>query len=440
MKNIICKAGPKSRKIAKKDDAIITKASVPRERPTVLEKGKGVYLWDKDNVKYLDFSSLIAVSSVGHGNPDIYKAIKEQAAKITHVAGNDFYHENMPILAEMIANSMPIKGKKRVFFSNSGTESVECAMKLARYYTKRTGYLAMNNCFHGRTFGSVSMTNSKMIIRAGFEPFLPVVAHTEFPYCYRCPFGETDSNSCGRKCLDYIERVTFKKEIAPKNIAALFVEPIQGEGGYIPAPDWYFKELKKICSKHGILFVADEVQSGMGRTGKMWAMEHYNTEPDIICSAKALGGGMPLGATVFKEKYDVWEAGSHSNTFGGNAVCTASSIAALNFIKKKNLVRNAEKVGKHILSRMKEIQEKSKTLGDVRGKGLMIGLEFVKDKKTKAPNPKFRLNLMNACLNDKLLLLGGGKSVIRIAPPLVITKEEADKGIDIIEKNLKELE
>ena len=406
-------------------------ACSPKEVPLVIDKGRGAYLWDASGDKYLDFSSLIAVSNVGHSNPQVTKAIAAQLKKITHTAGNDFYHEGMAFLSQKLVKKTPWLHK--VFLGNSGTEAIEAAMKVTRYNKRVPRFIAFDGCFHGRTFGSLSMTSSKAVHREGFAPFLPQVSHFPFPNPYRMDREDPTSYVLG------IMEHAFKTTVPATEVAACFAEPIQGEGGYIVPPSDFYPQLKKLLDEHGILFVADEVQSGAARTGKFWAIEHWKVKPDVIAFAKGIGGGMPIGGIVLNRKLDNWKPGSHSNTFGGHALSTAASIAAIDFIDSKKLAQNAERQGKYLMKGLNEFKEEFEVIGDVRGKGLMIGLELVKNKGSKEPDPKARKKLLDHCFKEKLVLLGAGESTVRIAPPLVIGKTECDKALEVIEDSLRKL-
>ena len=423
--------GCKECNIVIQSDRAFNAACSPKEVPLVIDKGKGAFLWDVDGTKYLDFASLIAVSNVGHSNPYVTKAISAQLKKITHTAGNDFYSPPMSFFIQRLVQETPWLHK--AFLGNSGTEAIEAAMKLTRYYTRRTRFVAFDGCFHGRTFGSLSMTSSKAVHREGFAPFLPQVSHFPFPNPYRIEKEDPTSYVLG------IMEHAFKTTVPASEIAAVFSEPIQGEGGYIVPPDNFFKGLKKLLDEHNILFVVDEVQSGAARTGRFWAIEHFGVKPEVLACAKGIGGGMPIGAIIFDKRLDTWPPGSHSNTFGGHALSCVAGSAALDYIKDFKLAENAERQGKYLMKRLHQLKDDSEFLGDVRGKGLMIGLEFVKDKHSKEPNPKARARFFEGCFDDQLIVLSAGESSVRLAPPLVINKQQCDTALRVVEENLKKL-
>ncbi len=426
-----------SDKIVKKDHELIS-PSYTRSYPLAIDHGERVYIWDADGKKYLDFTSGIAVANVGHANPEVVKAVKKQAEKILHHAGTDFYAEIQVKAAEKISSVTPGRFRKRVFFTNSGTESVECAFKLARYYKKRMRMIAFLGAFHGRTYASMTLSAAKILHKDHFAPLVPGVTHTPFPYCYRCPFGLEYPN-CRLRCLDYLEDEILKKITPPDEVAAVFVEPIQGEEGYIVPPKEFHKKLKKLCKKYGFLYVVDEIQTGFARSGYMFASEYFGVTPDIITLAKAIAGGLPMGACVSRKEIMEWPPGSHASTFSGNPVACAAAIASINYIKKKKLWKNAERLGKIGLKYLSELKEKYEFIGDVRGLGLMIGVEIIKNKERKEPDAKRYKKLLFDAFKKGLLLLGSGSTTIRIAPPLVITQEEFEKGLEIFSSVLEGL-
>jgi 4-aminobutyrate aminotransferase len=358
----------------------------------------------------------------------VVAAIQKQAGELIHMSGTDFYYESLVTLAERLSKIAPMPGPHRVYYGNSGAEAVECAFKLARYHTGRQQVIAFFGAFHGRTMGALSLTASKPQQRRRFAPLVPGVTHVLFPDVYRK--GEQDALACAR----FIEDKVFKTTVPPEEVAAIFIEPVQGEGGYVPAPPVFLQELRKICDKHGILLVADEVQSGAARTGKWWAIEHSGVHPDIVCMAKGIASGMPLGVTLSKAEIMDWVPGSHASTFGGNPVCIAAALATIDVIEREGLLRNAEEVGNHILQRMKDWPAKHRLVGDVRGRGLMIGLELVTDKQTKQQANTERDRVVELAFERGVLFLGSGPSTIRIAPPLITTKEQADVAIDVLEE------
>jgi len=418
-------------------DAEWTSTCYIKEYPLVVSRGKGVMVEDVDGNRYLDFMAGIAVSSTGYGHPQVVAAIKNAADRFLHICGSDFYYEGMAALCERLAKVAPGTSKKRVFLTNSGTEATEAAIKLARHSTRRTAIIAFRGAFHGRTTGAVSLTSSKARQHAGFGPLLPDVHHVPFAYRYRCQFCG-DQPACNRGCIDVIEQDLFTRHLDPHDVAAIFVEPIQGEGGYIIPPPGYLADLRALCDRYGILLVADEVQSGVGRTGMMFACEHEGIEPDILLTAKGLGSGMPIGAMVAKESITTWETGSHGSTFGGNPVCCAAALATLDLVEN-GLMANAARLGERLLAGACRLMTKHPNIGDVRGRGLMAGLEFVKDRATREPAPGIVHELVQRAFRRGLLLLGAGKSALRLAPPLVIDEHDLDVALDMIDSCLDEI-
>nr|MBA3258243.1 aminotransferase class III-fold pyridoxal phosphate-dependent enzyme [Gemmatimonadales bacterium] len=364
--------------------------------------------------------------------------VKDAADRFLHICGSDFYYESMAALCERLARGAPGGSKKRVFLTNSGTEAVEGAIKLARYATGRTAIIAFRGAFHGRSTGAVTLTSSKARQHAGFGPLLPDVHHVPFAYRYRCQFCG-DKPECTRQCLGVIEHELFTRHLDPRDVAAIFVEPIQGEGGYVIPPDGWLRDLRDLCDRHGILLVADEVQCGVGRTGKMWACEHEGVEPDILLTAKGLGSGMPIGAIVAKESVSTWESGSHGSTFGGNPVCCAAALATLDLVEGE-LMANGSRMGERLMAGLRLLQQKYACIGDVRGRGLMIGIELVKDRATREPAPELLRELVLGAFRRGLLLLGAGKSTLRLAPPLVVDDYDVDTALALIDGLLGELD
>lgn len=429
--------GPKAKEILREDEKYIS-PSCTRPYPAVIQRGKGIHVWDVDGNEFLDFAAGIAVCATGHCHSDVVRAIEEQAEDLIHMSGTDFYYPVQVKLAEKLAEITPGAKNKRVFFCNSGAESVEAALKLVRWKTKRMTVLAFINSFHGRTYGAMSLTASKVIQRNGFGPLLSGIVHIFYPYCYRCPIN-LSYPSCNFACIDYIEDIVFHKMVPPEEVAALFVEPIQGEGGYIIPPDGYFQRLKELLNKYDILLVDDEVQSGMGRTGRMFAIEHWEIIPDIVCVAKGIASGMPLGATIARRGLMDWGPGTHASTFGGNPVSCAAALATIGLLEN-GLVENAKEMGSYFMPKLKELMTKYRFIGDVRGKGLMIGIEIVKDKKTKEKDNKKRDKIIVECFKRGLLILGCGDNVVRFMPPLIVEKKHIDKAVEIFEDVLKEIE
>jgi 4-aminobutyrate aminotransferase len=389
---------------------------------------------DVDGNRYIDFMAGIAVSSTGYNHPAVVKAIQEQAGKFLHICGSDFYFEGMAALAERLAKLAPGTSPKRVFLTNSGTEATEGAIKLARFATGRSAIIAFKGAFHGRTTGAIALTSSKARQRAGMGPFLPGVHHVPFGYCYRCEYGKTFP-ACDLYCVSQIEHDLFGRHIDPKEVAAVFVEPVQGEGGYIVPPDGWLQALRALCDKYGILLVADEVQSGVGRTGKWWACDHFGVEPDILLTAKGLGSGMPIGAFIAKESITTWKKGAHGSTFGGNPVCVAAALATLDLVEG-GLMANARTMGDRMMDGVNKLAAKYPVIGDIRGFGLMIGIEFVTDRQTRHPNPEVVDKVVEAAFHNGLLLLGAGPSALRLAPPLVVTEYDVDTGLAILDSAL----
>src|SRR6266699_1268428 len=408
--------GPNAKRVLEGDEKYIS-PSYTRSYPLVAKSGRGIVVTDVDGNEFFDFSAGIAVTSTGHCHPDVVAAIQKQAGELIHMSGTDFYYESMVQLAARLSKIAPMPGPHKIYYGNSGAEAIECALKLARYHTKRQNVIAFFGAFHGRTMGALSLTASKPQQRRRFGPPLPGVTHVLYPDVYRK--GEQDALACAR----FIEDKLFKTTLPPEEVAAIFVEPVQGEGGYVPAPTVFMQELRRICDHHGILLVADEVQSGAGRTGKWWAIQHTGVQPDIICMAKGIASGMPLGITMSRAEIMDWVPGSHASTFGGNPVAIAAALATLDVIEKEHLLENSAKVGKHILARMADWPSRVKLVGDVRGRGLMIGVDIVKNKVTKEYGAAERDRVVELAFERGVLFLGCGPSTIRIAPPLITTKE-----------------
>jgi len=428
--------GPKAKKLVALDSKFVS-PSYTRTYPLVAKTGRGAVIEDVDGNRFLDFAAGIAVVATGHCHPEVVAAIQKQAAELIHMSGTDFYYENMVELAEKLAEIAPGKDEKRVYFGNSGTEAVEAAMKLARYHTGRDKFIAFYGCFHGRTLGSLSLTASKAVQRKRFGPLLGGVIHMPYPDTYRA-LGQ-NAEECSKECLDFLENQIFHRLADPSDVAAIFIEPIQGEGGYVPAPAAFLRELQRICRRHGILLVADEVQCGMGRTGKWWASEHAGIDPDIVCVAKGIASGMPLGAMIARAGVMDWEPGAHASTFGGNPVCVAASLATIELLERK-YIENARKMGDFILKQIAEWPEKYRIVGDVRGKGLMIGVEIVQDQKTKERAPALRNKIVDRAFLKGMLILGAGENTIRLAPPLVIDEEQAEYAVRTLGACIEEVQ
>jgi 4-aminobutyrate aminotransferase len=429
--------GPQAKEIVERDHRVIS-PSYTRDYPLVAKSGRGAIVEDVDGNTFLDFAAGIAVVATGHCHPQVVSAIQQQAAELIHMSSTDFYYPGMVNLAEKLAAIAPGKTPKRVYFGNSGTEAIEAAMKLARYHTRRDKFIAFHGCFHGRTFGSLSLTASKAVQRKHFGALLGGVFHAPYPDSYRGAYGVRPENVAA-DVLAHIEKELFKRLVDPEDVAAIFIEPIQGEGGYVPAPAEFLQGLEKLCRRHGILLVVDEVQSGMGRTGKWWASDHAGIEPDMICTAKGIASGMPLGAVIAKADVMDWKPGAHASTFGGNPVAVAASLATLDLLDRE-LMANAARMGEFIFRQTAGWTEKHKCVGDVRGKGLMIGIELVRDKKTKERAPEIRNRVIHAAFHKGLLVLGAGENTLRLAPPLIVDEEQAELAIETLDACISEAE
>jgi 4-aminobutyrate aminotransferase len=425
--------GPKAKAIIERDQQVIS-PSYTRPYPLVAETGRGATVEDPDGNRFLDFAAGIAVVATGHCHPKVVQAIQEQASRLIHMSGTDFYYENMVQLAEKLARLVPGGVPRKVYFGNSGTEAIEAAIKLARYHTSRSQFIAFVGAFHGRTMGSLALTASKSIQKHGFFPMMPGVHHVPYAYCYRCAYGKTP-DTCAVECVQVIESELFRTTLPADDCAAIFVEPVQGEGGYIVPPKKFFDELRRMADKHGILLIFDEVQSGMGRTGKMFACEHFDAVPDVIALAKGIASGLPLAATVARAELMNWPPGAHASTFGGNPVAVAASLATIDLLEQE-LIDNAAKVGAHLMARLRDLPQRCPNVGDVRGLGLMIGIELVNDQETKERAPLLRDQILQMCFERGLLVLGSGPNSIRLCPPLVITRDQADFAAETIEECL----
>jgi 4-aminobutyrate aminotransferase len=437
--NIVVKPpGPKARAIVERDHAIIS-PSFGRVYPLVIKSGRGCIITDVDGNEYIDLNAGLAVCNVGHSHPRVVQAIKDQADRFLHYSYTDFYYENYIDLGEILHDLIPGDFEKKFFYGNSGAESVEAAIKLSRWHSRRQGILAYIGAFHGRTLGAVSLTASKPAQRRYFAPLIPGVEHIFYPYCYRCPFN-LECPDCGFRCVTYVDDYLFHKFVPPEEVAMILVEPIQGEGGYIVPPDGYFKALRELCDEHGILIAADEVQSGLGRTGKWFASEHFDLVPDIVCMAKGIAAGLPLGVTASRADLMDWTPGSHASTFGGNPVSASAAIEVIKIIKEERLLENAEKVGGHLIERLREMQDTHPMMGDVRGRGLMVGVELVKNRDSKEPAKEETEEVMMRCFEKGAALVNCGVSVIRWMPPLLITEELIDSALEIFEGVLTDVE
>lgn len=429
--------GPKAAELIARDQAVIS-PSYPRGYPFVMDHGRGVEVWDVDGNRFLDFSAGIAVVSTGHSHPQVVKAIQEQAEKFIHIS-SDFYHTKWIELAETIDRISPFKEDAVSFMTNSGTESVESAIKLARYHTKRTEFIGFLGGFHGRTMGAVTFTASKSSYHRGFFPLMNGVVHAPFPDPYHPLLASNPGEDYGETVVRYIENEILGRILPADSVAGIIVEPIQGEGGYIVPPPGFFTALRALCDRYGILLIADEVQAGVGRTGKWWSIENFGVEPDIFCTAKGIASGMPLGMMVARKSIATWPKGSHGNTYGGNPISCAASLATLELIEN-GYMQNASALGEYTLGKLRGIQERHPSIGDVRGIGLMIGVEFVTDRETREPAAKLRDRIVDLAFEDGLLTLGCGRSVIRVSPPLCTTPAEMDEALFIFERAIARAE
>ena len=423
--------GPKAKAIIERDARVVS-PSYTRDYPLVIARGEGATVEDVDGNLFLDCTAGIAVTATGHSHPDVVHAIVDQSKKFLHMSGTDFYYEPQVRLAEELSSIAPMQGPHRSFFGNSGTEANEAALKLARYYTKRQNIVAFLGAFHGRSMGSLSLTASKVTQRKGFSPLMPGVFHAPYPDPYRYT-GSLDA--CAAESIRFIEQQLFVHLVSPDEVAAVIVEPIQGEGGYIVPPPAFLQQLRELTTKHGILLIVDEVQSGMGRTGRMFAVEHTGVQPDIVSIGKGIASGLPLGVATARAEVMSWPPGSHASTFGGNPVACAAALATIGLLLA-SLVRNAETVGVHLMAGLKELMSKHPIVGDIRGRGLMIGIELVRDRQTKERADRERNALVQECFRRGLLVLGAGRNAIRLSPPLVLTTAQADTTIEILDAAL----
>lgn len=422
--------GPKAKALIERDHAVIS-PSYPRGVPFVMDHGRGVEVWDVDGNRFLDFTAGIAVVSTGHSHPKVVKAVQEQAERFLHIS-SDFYHPRWIELAEKLSEIAPFSEPAVSFMTNSGTESVETAIKLARFHTRRSEFIAFLGAFHGRTLGAVTLTASKQAYHRGFFPLMNGVNHAPFPNPYRPILDLAPGQDYGERVVEYIEEEIFGKLVPPDEVASILVEPIQGEGGYVLPTPGFFPALRRLCDEHGILLIADEVQAGMGRTGKWWSIQQFGVEPDIICAAKGIASGVPLGAMIARKSIVTWPKGSHGNTFGGNPLACVAALATIELIENEYM-ENAARTGEYALAAIEEIKTRHPSIGEVRGKGLMIGVEFIEDHHTKTADEPLRDRIVELAYQHGLLTLGCGKSTIRISPPLCISQAEIDEGLAIFE-------
>ncbi len=427
--------GPKGLEIINADQQYVN-PSYPRPNwQLVVERGEGVWVVDVDGNIFLDCNAGVAVCSTGHCHPEVVRAIQDQAAKLIHMCGTDYYYSQMPDLARKLDEITPVPSPTRTHFANSGTEAVETALKLAMHATGRQKFIAFFNSFHGRTLGSLSLTSSKIAQRKGFHRQALDVTHVPYPNVFRHPFtGEkSEAEAVSRACLEWIEQRLFKTTTPPEEVAAIVVEVVQGEGGYVPAPKEFLQGLRRICDEHGIVLVVDEVQSGMGRTGKMFACDHYDLKPDVICLAKGIGSGLPIGVTVARADLMDWKPGAHASTFGGNPVCIASALKTIELLESE-LVANSAAVGKYLEDGLRKLMSKHDCIGDVRGLGMMLGVEFVTDKASMKAAPELRDKVELGCYERGLIILGAGTNTIRWSPPLILTRENVDVALEIFDE------
>lgn len=428
--------GPKARALINMDNDYVS-PSYTRSYPFVARKAKGLWMEDADGNLFLDFTAGIAVCATGHCHPQVVEAIKQQADRLLHMSGTDFYYPSQILLAKKLVSIAPGKTPKKVYFGNSGAEAVEAAFKLARWHTRRELNIAFFGAFHGRTMGALSLTASKAIQKKHYNPLVPGITHIPYAYCYRCPYHLTYP-TCDVYCAHWIEDTLFRTTIPPEEVAAIIVEPIQGEGGYVLPPPEFHQTLYRIAKNYGILYVVDEVQSGMGRTGKMFAIEHFGVIPDMIALAKGIASGMPLGALVASADIMDWEAGSHASTFGGNPVSCEAALATIDLLEKE-LMANAEEQGRRLEQGLREMQTTHECIGDVRGKGLMLGAELVKDRESKKPAAKLRNAIIAKSFEKGLLLLGCGANTLRFSPPLTVATDEIDACLTILDDVIRAL-
>jgi 4-aminobutyrate aminotransferase len=425
--------GPKARALLARDAAVVS-PSYPRDYPFVMSHGKGAEIWDVDGNRFLDFAAGIAVCSTGHSHPQVVAAIKDAADRFLHIS-SDYWHELQIRLAERVNELAPMKEPVMSFFGQSGTEAVEGALKLARYVTGRPRFIGFLGGFHGRTMGSLSFTSSKYTQQKGFFPTMPGVTHVPYPNNYRPLLAGEDQ---GQAVLRYIEEVLFTSNVPPSEVAAILVEPIQGEGGYLVPPDGFLAGLRALCDRHGILLIFDEVQSGIGRTGKMFACQHWDVAPDIMSLAKGLGSGLPIGMVVAKKTImSKWTRGAHGNTYGGNPICCAAALATVELVAG-GYVGNAARVGEYFLGKLRELATRHEVIGQVRGKGLMIGMELIVDRASRQPARELCDALITRAYYNGLILLSCGQSTVRFMPPLMISEQDVDEAVGLIELSLRE--
>jgi 4-aminobutyrate aminotransferase len=426
--------GPQAREVIRADAQYVTPSYPRPDYKLVAEKGYGVWIEDVDGNVFLDCNAGVAVCSTGHCHPEIVEAITKQTQTLIHMCGTDYYYRHMPALGKKLDEIVPIKSPTKTHFANSGAEAVETALKLAMYHTGRQKFISFFGSFHGRTLGALSLTSSKKAQRSGFKRQPLDVVHVPYPNWVRSPLKDvTDAESASKATIDWIENRIFQTTTPPEEVAGIVVEAVQGEGGYIPAPAGFLQELRRICDEHGIMLIVDEVQSGMGRTGKMFATDHYDVEPDIMCLAKGIGSGLPIGVCVARADIMDWHKGAHASTFGGNPVCIASALKTIELLEN-GLTENAAVVGQYLMDGLRRLEDKYECIGEVRGLGLMVGVEFVEDKTSMKAAPELRDRIEMECFNRGLIILGCGVSTIRWSPPLILSKENVDVALQIFDE------
>jgi 4-aminobutyrate aminotransferase len=430
--------GPKAKKIIEVDQKYVTTSFNRYPYHLAVEKGYGIWIEDTDGNVFMDCNAGIAVCSTGHCHPEVVEVIQKQAETLIHMCGTNYYYRQMPDLAKKLDELVPIKSPTRTYYANSGAEAVEAALKLAMYHTKRQKFISFIGSFHGRSLATLSLTASKRIHQVGYMRKLLDVTHVPYPTKLRSPFANViDDDSASKATIDYIENIIFKTTTPAEDVAGIVVEALQGEGGYFPAPQHFLKELRRICNENGILLIVDEVHSGMGRTGKMFATDYYDVEPDIMCMSKGIGSGLPIAVCVARADVMNWPRGSHASTFGGNPVCIAAALKTIELLEN-GLTDNARIVGQYLKDGLTKLKDKYDCIGDVRGRGLMIGVEIVESKQTMKQTAELRDKIEKNCYDRGLLIFGGGGiSVIRWAPPLIMTKENVDVALEIFDQAIE---
>jgi 4-aminobutyrate aminotransferase len=431
--------GPRSLEIINADAQYVTPSYPRPDYKLVAERAFGVWIEDPDGNVFLDCNAGVAVCSTGHCHPEIVKAISNQAAELIHLCGTDFYYRQMPALGKKLDEIVPIDGPTKTHFANSGAESIETALKLAMYHTRRQKFISFFGSFHGRTLGALSLTSSKKAQRLGFMRQALDVTHVPYPNTFRHFANDmpTDATTISRDVINWIENRLFKTTTPPEEVAGIVLEVVQGEGGYIPAPVEFVREIRRICDENGIMLIVDEVQSGMGRTGKMFALDHHEgVKADIVCMAKGLGSGMPIGVCTAKADIMSWHKGAHASTFGGNPIAIAAALKTIELLEG-GLVENSREVGAYLEAGLRKLGEKYDVIGDVRGLGMMLGVEFVTDRSSLTADPELRDRVEMECFNRGLILLGCGTSTIRWSPPLILARENVDVALEIFEEAIK---